>query len=753
MAGYLDGTVYKVYYCAGNTAVYDFGTTADPKDSVVYLNGTTVLTTAPDTAGSYTLRIIDKSSVVTPKCSKDFAFSIIKVANPTADITPHYNWKDTTKVCQGTTIDVDLDFGIVRHVTYTPVETFTWTGVTSTTAAGHFTATPTADTSVSFSYRLVDTVGNVGYGIACAYTYDSTIHFIYYATPAVPVYNGDTTFCQGDTVFVTESNFTIAAGMQLTSTPNLPDTIVTLGAHNIVVSANYPTFTTCKSTDNTIKVTGYALPTVEITPAIDTICKGDTTVLKVTGAETYVWSTTSTIDSIFATDSIAYSVIGTDVHGCVNYDTARVRFYPTFTVEMSNDTTVCVGGTATISATPMGGSSTFDFEWFADGVSFATDVAVPLSVKNVTPAASPRVNGSYVPTHYTVLVTDNTYGCTSKAADNYVDVTAAPGPYMIFRQIDSTESIRHMHVNQGDQSGFEIYIYDKGACPAEDGAKVFVDFQIYKNGVPMSDAELAEVMDEYKSTCNILYDFDLSVGAGNISSLTIQSTTNTANGFFPNISNQEWMGGMSFYFDWFYMHFILGVQNSEGGHDGRKIKVNTGMWKPGSSGVYTFSYAVVRAGVGAATNNGLCYEGTKLLGGYGSHSGLTVKDTIVADFFTIYVGDSVYSATTNYNNNDEIATPTDVTTYPSVSEDKYVDMKVYPNPASNNVNVILEGISGQTNIMVYDMSGKVVSSMRVEVADNGQIINLPVENYTQGIYFIKAVNNDAVMTKKLIIAR
>ena len=213
------------------------------------------------------------------------------------------------------------------------------------------------------------------------------------------------------------------------------------------------------------------------------------------------------------------------------------------------------------------------------------------------------------------------------------------------------------------------------------------------------------------------------------------------------------MGGMSFYFDWFYMHFILGVQNSEGGHDGRKIKVNTGMWKPGSSGVYTFSYAVVRAGVGAATNNGLCYEGTKLLGGYGSHSGLTVKDTIVADFFTIYVGDSVYSATTNYNNNDEIATPTDVTTYPSVSEDKYVDMKVYPNPASNNVNVILEGISGQTNIMVYDMSGKVVSSMRVEVADNGQIINLPVENYTQGIYFIKAVNNDAVMTKKLIIAR
>jgi hypothetical protein len=764
MAGYLDGTVYKVYYCAGNTAVYDFGATTNPNDSVVYLNGTTVLTTAPDTVGSYTLRIIDKSSVVTPKCSKDFAFDIIKVTNPNFNITftSEYSWNiwaDTT-MCQGSHYTGRFTSTETRVGTITPGATAQYVCNWPAFGTGHrspsYSFDVTADSSIVYSYVGYDTAGNTGYGVACPFEYRDTIFINYLAAPAVPVYTGDTTFCDGDSIMVVTSNFTLATGTELVSTPALPYTFKASG--NLVVYAQYPTYTYCKSTNNTINITKYNLPLVKITPAIDTICKGDTTVLKVTGADTYVWSTTSTIDSIFATDSIAYSVIGTDAHGCVNYDTARVKFHPVFTVEMSKDTTVCVGGTATIFALVDGGSGNFNFKWYQDDATtpFADaddNVAPYQNEQAVNPPTSPRVNGAYIPTHYSVLVTDNTFGCTSKAADNYVNVTAAPGPYMIFRQIDSTESIRHMHVDQGDQSGFEIYIYDKGACPADAGAKVFVDFQIYKNGVPMSDAELGEMMDDYMGSNNMLYDFDLSVGAGNISTLTIQSSTNSANGFFPDISNQEWMGGMTFYFDWFYMHFILGVQNSDGGHDGRKITVNTGMWKPGSSGVYTFSYAVIRAGAGAATNNGLCYEGTKLLGGYGSHSGLTVKDTIVADFFTIYVGDSVYTGTTNYNYNTDIANPTDVTTYPSVEEEKHVDMKVYPNPASNNVNVILEGISGQTSIMVYDMSGKVVSSMRVEVADNGQIVNLPVENYTQGIYFIKAVNGDAVMTKKLIIAR
>ena len=215
-----------------------------------------------------------------------------------------------------------------------------------------------------------------------------------------------------------------------------------------------------------------------------------------------------------------------------------------------------------------------------------------------------------------------------------VEVTV--GPLFKFCEINGTESIHSMEANQGEPSMFEMYLYDNSAFPAEPDDKVFIDFQIYKDGVPMSDAELADVMDNYASNSKMLYDFDLSVGAPNISYMTMQNAVSEANGFLPNSSDFGWT---SYTYDWFYMHFFLGTENADHSHNGRKITVNTGIWKPGSSGVYTFSYAVIKAGIFATSVN-VCYNGIKKLGGYGSYDGLTVKDTLATDFFTIYVGDS-----------------------------------------------------------------------------------------------------------------
>ena len=129
---------------------------------------------------------------------------------------------------------------------------------------------------------------------------------------------------------------------------------------------------------------------------------------------------------------------------------------------------------------------------------------------------------------------------------------------------------------------------------------------------------------------------------------------------------------------------------------------------------------------------------------------MTVKDTVAFDTFTIYVDTTFVGASTTPSVNN----PTVVTTSPEeTAAEKAINMNVYPNPASNNVNVVLSGVKGQTVITVHDMSGKAVTSMKVELDDNNQIINLPVDNFSQGIYFIKAVNGSDVMTKKLIIAR
>ena len=185
------------------------------------------------------------------------------------------------------------------------------------------------------------------------------------------------------------------------------------------------------------------------------------------------------------------------------------------------------------------------------------------------------------------------------------------------------------------------------------------------------------------------------------------------------------------------MHFL----------EGRKITVRTGAFKPDQVGDYTFSFAVIKAGPHTA-EVGQLYIGSNKVGGYNGHVGLTVLDTVAFDTFTIHVDSSnLCVAPDNYVN----AT---VTTTPEESvESEEINMNVYPNPASNNVNVVMTGVKGQTVISVHDMSGKVVTSMNVDLDDNNQIISLPVDNFSQGIYFIKAVNGSAVMTKKLIIAR
>ena len=727
----------KVYYCEGTKPVYDFGTPENTNDSLVYFQGTTPLTAAPDTAGNYILTIYDKASLVTPKCSKDFPFEIIEVANPTATVTPHTNWKDTTQVCEGNPINVVLDFTISATYTYTAIETYVWDGVSSTTASGTFeVAVPAADTSVSFSYTLLDTIGAGIHGIACPFTYDSTIFFKFYALPDQPVYTGDTLFCAGDTVIVTESEFTFASTFALTTDVTLPDTIYA-ATKTITASVYYPDFTTCKSKDTVINIVRHELPIVKVTPKDTTICIYDTVKFTATGATTYAWSTGETTDFIMATDTNKYVVTGTDDFGCVNTDTAELKYFDVYTIKLSNDSTVCLGEKANISGTVTGTTGDFTLTWYKDTATtplFSGSFASGVTDSHViTPDTSEIVNGMPVPTLYKLEVEDS-HGCVSSAERNVIRISATDRPQFEFREIGGTESIRYMNANSGDQSAFEMYI--KKNC-WEDGVKVFVDFQIYKDGVPMTKAELANVLDDYIGSYNTSYSFDLTQNAPAITYQTMESSNyNDAANFFPQ---SEFMDGTMYDYDWFWMHFI-----SE-----RKITVNLGAWKPGSAGIYTFHYAVIVAGPFSA-QNGSIYSGLQRIGGHSSHSGLAVKDTIAYDFFTIAVDTTYVGSSSDF----DFVAPAIVTT--SSSEDipvEKVDMNVYPNPASNNVNVVLTGVKGQTMITVHDMSGKAVSSMRVNIDDNDQIINLPVDNYSQGIYFIKVVNGNAVMTKKLIIAR
>ncbi len=106
----------------------------------------------------------------------------------------------------------------------------------------------------------------------------------------------------------------------------------------------------CSATDS-VDVTVYPLPTVEITGTL-TYCAGlNTTLTATAGLSSYLWSTGATTQSINVTAG-SYTVTGTDSNGCSATSSAStVVEYPLPTVSISGTLEFCAGQSTVLTAT------------------------------------------------------------------------------------------------------------------------------------------------------------------------------------------------------------------------------------------------------------------------------------------------------------------------------------------------------------------------------------------------------------------
>ncbi len=172
---------------------------------------------------------------------------------------------------------------------------------------------------------------------------------------------------------------TISAPLQIIVTPN-PDTIcigktATLYANGatpgkyqwltlpVITSTDSIKVTPAKDTvylvtgskgscrDTTIaKVYVDKLPIVKVTN--DTTCIGLGASIKASGGTKYLWDTGSTLDSIivFPTKDTSYTVTVTKGH-CSVKATGNIKVYPTITISVTKDTSICAGQALTLKAT------------------------------------------------------------------------------------------------------------------------------------------------------------------------------------------------------------------------------------------------------------------------------------------------------------------------------------------------------------------------------------------------------------------
>ncbi len=78
------------------------------------------------------------------------------------------------------------------------------------------------------------------------------------------------------------------------------------------------------------------------------------------------------------------------------------------------------------------------------------------------------------------------------------------------------------------------------------------------------------------------------------------------------------------------------------------------------------------------------------------------------------------------------------------------DIKVYPNPASNLINLELPDDSGYTHISILSADGRVVQSRNLSGVAGSQLVSLDVSGLNNGIYFVRVQGPAGQQTTRFI---
>lgn len=87
----------------------------------------------------------------------------------------------------------------------------------------------------------------------------------------------------------------------------------------------------------------------------------------------------------------------------------------------------------------------------------------------------------------------------------------------------------------------------------------------------------------------------------------------------------------------------------------------------------------------------------------------------------------------------------------SVNEENMIGMEIYPNPASDVVNVKFDAKGGNYNVTITDLAGRTVATQAVENVEGTQTVAVPVAGLAGGNYIVTIKTEGAVSTQKVVI--
>jgi hypothetical protein len=133
-----------------------------------------------------------------------------------------------------------------------------------------------------------------------------------------------------------------------------------------------------------------------------------------------------------------------------------------------------------------------------------------------------------------------------------------------------------------------------------------------------------------------------------------------------------------------------------------------------------------------------------------SQNGSTTSETISRTYTagTYYVRVYGYQNANNASNCYTLRVATGTATEADRSLPNNINVKLFPNPVQDKLNIYILGDNSQKNVLLYDVTGKIVYKQRV----NDMITTLDIQKLSNGIYILKVIQpNGKVLHKEKFV--
>ncbi|WP_040757666.1 T9SS type A sorting domain-containing protein, partial [Winogradskyella psychrotolerans] len=521
------------------------------------------------------------------------------------------------------------------------------------------------------------------------------------------------------------------------------------------------------------------LPNLTVSESI-TIIDGESINLLVNGAETYLWNTGDTGNSIIVnpTETTIYSVTGFSANGCPSVAEVTITVIAEVNADAGNDVAICFGESVTLNA-----SGGINYIWSTG----ETGVSLTLSPTETTT--------------YTVTVTDS-FG-NSDTDSVTVIVNELP-------TITVSESIT---IIEGEStnllvSGAESYFWNTGdtsnsilVSPSQTttysvvGTTNSCSSELKEVTVKVTPLFRASAGTDERVCDNQNYEVVLTANEGDSylwstgetsQSIVVNPLSTSTYSVTVTQGDQSDTDDVKVYVD---PSPVVTIANGE------SVEILNGDFvtlSASGANTYRWNNGASQPNIAVSPSTTTTYEIRGFIGECYDEKQVTVNvlNRVIADAgedvfacleevstLTASGGDDYIWSTGETTQTIEVS-PTETTDYivtvfnaldfdeatvrvevgvncasDSIDEETEIGFDVYPNPASDIVNVKVFGVLNVSDVNIYDVTGKLIQHSKItnENLEYTTTTQIGISSLQSGVYFIKLIGNGRAMTKKLIV--